>query len=113
MPAKRIIILERVGGGRVRYALWADVPVSRQPFYAQVGKVSAWKDASIAENTALATGQVAEFIDVVAIDGTIVQVRDALQARWQDFQTDIINSNPWVRYGTSWDGTTWVAAGVV
>lgn len=116
MPAKRIIILEKTSDTPLifRYALWADVPAARQSFYASPGAVSAWKDASGAENTAIATGAVAEKIDTVQVTpGTGIAVIELqLQDSWTNYQNLITNTNPWVRYGSLWDGTTWTLTGV-
>ena len=111
--AKQIIILDHLGPGRFRFALWAAVPAGRQVFYAQAGKVSAWTGASLVENQALALGQVAEFVDTTAFTpGTsLAQVQTGLQQQWQDFQAEISAANRWVRYGSFWDGTTWTAGG--
>ena len=112
--AKHVIILEELDTRSYRYALWADVPVARQAFYARPGAVSAWTGASAAENAALAAGAVTEHVDhFVVPEGTpIAQVRALLQTQWQGFQGRITADNPWVRYGTFWDGTTWTAGGV-
>lgn len=112
--AKRIVVLERSGTRQFRAVLWADVPAARQPFHAVVGKVSAWKDASGAENSALASGAVAEkVIDVnYSTALNMAQMQTALEGTWADWQAEITASNPWVQYGRFWDGTTWTAAGV-
>lgn len=111
MPEKRVIILERQSGGRFKYGLWADVPLSRQSFYANPNAKSQWLGATATENAAIAAGKVVEYVDVTAIDGTVQQVQAALQARWNDFQKEINNKNPWIRYGTFWDGTSWTLGG--
>lgn len=109
--AKRIIILEH-SGGRLRYALWAAVPAGREAFYARLGAVSAWTGASAPENAAIAAGQVAEFTDVLGKDGNAAALMAALEARWADYQAEITARNPWNRYGSFWDGTSWTVAGV-
>ena len=113
MPAKRIIILDRNQGGRFGYALWADVPATRQSFYADVNKKSVWLGASVAENGDIAAGRVVEDVNEAALPpGTpIVQIQNFLEQQWADFQTRITNANPWNRYGTFWDGTTWTVGG--
>ncbi len=116
MPAKRAIILDRLEPGRFRVALWADVPAARQQFYAKGGAVSAWTGASAAENTAIATGAVAERVqDIAASSGaTVATLRTLIQQAWQAFQDEITQENPWNRYGAFWDGVTltWTAGGV-
>ena len=116
MPRLRIIILDRdrENAAQFRYALWADVPAARQVFYARPGAVSDWKNALAADNTNLANGIVAERVDVISRQpgGTLSQVQADLVTAWTTFQADVNTVNPWVRYGTTWDGTTWVLGGV-
>ena len=120
MPRLSVIILDRPEptNQRVyRYVLWADVPVARRPFYAALAgptAVSAWKDALAADNTALQSGSVVEKVDTIQVpaSATLAEIRSFLQARWTDFQASITTINPWQRYGTAWDGTTWTAGGV-
>ena len=111
--AKRIIVLD-LTGGTLRAALWADVPVARQPFYAQPGAVSAWKDASGPENAALASGAVAEKVIAYtpAPGETQAQGRAILIAKWTSWQAYVTATNPWARYGSFYDGSSWTAGGV-
>lgn len=115
MASKRIIILERTRDERPVFsiAFWADVPVARQSFYARVGAVSKWIGATAADNTAIATGQVVEMIDTISMPpgATVPQIQAALQDRWSAFQGEVTNENKWVRYGTTWDETAWIAGG--
>lgn len=114
MPAKRVIILDQVDQRTFRYVLWADVPVARRPFYAVAGKTSVWTGAAATDNAALTNGSVVERVDhVVVPEGTsLPDVRTLLQAQWVGFQDEITASNPWSRYGSFWDGTTWTPSGV-
>lgn len=113
MPAKKIVILDRISPKRFRYVMWFDVPAARQAFYAQVGKVSQWTGASAQENADLASGAVVEKSGETALEGTVAEVMAMLQSQWQETQNEINNFNPWVRYGTFWDGTSWNNAGVI
>ena len=90
-------------------ALWADVPVARQNFYANPNAKSAWSGATTADNTNLQNGSVVEQVITQRVPpGTsITQVETFLQNQWQTFQNNITNNNPWVHYGSTWDGTTW------
>lgn len=108
----KIIILDR-DDRKINCAMWADVPAARQTFYANVNVVSAWKDALATDNTALQTGAVAEqLISVVMESGdTNAQSRAKLVQSWQSFQDQITALNKWDRYGSTYDGTTWIAAG--
>ena len=117
MANKQIIILDRLdlpSDNSFRYALWAAVPVSRQSFYANATAVSAWSGASTAENTAIQAGQIVEKVDHFSAPAgtTIAQIQAILIAAWNVWQNHITNENPWSRYGTFFDGTTWTAAGV-
>lgn len=106
--AKRIIVLEGKGSSW-RVALWADVPIARQPFYADPNKASAWKDAAAGELASLRSGAVAEKVTDVDFDQNQTNPQKqaavlALQAAWQ---AEITARNDWPRYGSFWDGTAW------
>ena len=116
---KRVIILEQISAAPLsyRYAMWADVPSARQVFYAakQAGMVSAWKDAAVADNTALQNGSVTERVDStsMAAGDTLATAQARLQAIWLVFQAEITNTNPWLRYGSFMDTSNgWTAGGV-
>src|SRR6266516_819663 len=111
MPRLRVIILEQPpdNASAYKYVLWADVPVVRRSFYANANAKSAWTGATTADNTALQDGSVAEEVSIqsVPIGTSLIQVENFLQARWQAFQDKITSSNPWLHYGSTWDGVTW------
>jgi hypothetical protein len=116
---KRVIVLEQIGTSPLmfRYLMWADVPATRQAFYAakQANMISAWKDAQPADNTALQNGSVTEFVDVTAMQAgdTLLTAEARLQAIWTAFQATINATNNWSRYGSFMDTTnTWTAGGV-
>src|SRR3990170_1858033 len=111
MPRLRIIILAQDDPRTYQYALWADVPASRQSFYVDASAKSAWKDALASDLAALQAGQVVERVDKLGMleGSTLALARASLQASWQSFQDEITSKNPWLRYGTTWDGTTWTA----
>ena len=112
MARLKIIILDR-DDRRTNFVLWADVPAARQRFYADAAKVSAWKDALAADNTALQTGAVAEMAGHIVMEpgDTLAESRAKLVSSWTAFQNRITASNPWDRYGTVWDGA-WTTGGV-
>ncbi len=124
MPSKRVIVLERhVDQERAwgdqspqfwSYVLWADVPASRQTFYAKPGFVSAVQGISAADLTALQNGSVVERQRILSVDKgtTNAQLMTKLELEWTQFQSQVNAFNPWNRYGTFWDGTTWTAGGV-
>lgn len=117
MPRLRIIILERPDRddpNTYNYVFWADVPIERQPFYAQAGKLSVWKDALTADSAAIAAGEVVERQGTIKVPSgaTVGQIQGYLEARHAAFQADITNNNQWNRYSTTWDGTTWVPGGI-
>lgn len=117
MPRLKIIILERTAPETYRYALWADVPAARQPFYAiaQAAFTSQWKDATAGDTTNFRNGSVAEKVDTIQVPpgSTVAQVKTFLQARWAEWQAAVTARNDWPFYGTTWDGTTWVGGGVL
>ena len=125
MPAKRVIVLDRLlaaetheGEGmpqQVRVVFWADVPAARQPFYANATVLSAWKDATAADVIALQTGVVVEREEILRIPktATAAQIQSVLQARWQSYQDTITAHNPWTKYGTFLDQNgVWTVTGV-
>ena len=116
---KRVIILEQTNSSpqTYRYLMWADVPAARQAFYAakQSGMVSAWKDASAADITALQNGSVTERVDSTTMNNgdTLNTAMTRLQAIWTAFQAEITAANPWVRYGSFMDtSNSWTPGGV-
>jgi len=122
---KQIIILEKMedaGAARLRYrvAFWCAVPVPFQPFYAKPNFVSAWKTISglggpiQAEVDALRAGSVVEIVQPYDVDGnlTLAQVKADLQAVFTALQAQVTARDPWDRYATFFDGTTWTNGGV-
>lgn len=109
--AKRIIILEQLDNRQYRYALWADVPAARQSLYAASAQPTAYTLASVNEKAALADGSVAEKIGVIEAI-SVAEARQMLVDLWTEWQAQVSNRNPWIRYGTFWNGTGWTAEGV-
>lgn len=115
--AKKIIVLERrelPSDLNFDVLFWADVPSARQTFYANASAVSAYKLASGPEIAAIQSGAVTERVQRYRFpSGTgIVAIQAFLASEFNDFQAHINTYNPWVRYGTNWDGTTWTLGGV-
>lgn len=112
--AKRVIVLDRADPSRWNVVFWVPVPAARQVFYAKPGKTSAWSGASQVENDALVLGAIAEFVEVYSVEGTptLQSVQEALEVRWAALQATLAAANPWIRYGTFWDGASWTLGGV-
>ena len=111
--ATQVIVLETTPKGRLRAAFWLSVPVARQPFYADAGKKSEYKSASAGELSAITSGAIVEQVGEFVVCGmTNAQIRTMLQAEFTARQNAVNAYNPWTRYGTLWDGTTWTAGGV-
>lgn len=112
----KIIMLERNGTNplQIRYALWADVPVSRQTFYADATKRSEWKDVTASQLTAIQSGAVVERVESQGWpeNTPIASIQKAMEAAHTAFQDEISGRNDWVLYGTSWNGITWTNSGV-
>ena len=115
----RIIILDKpdpTNAELFKYVLWADVPTARQPFYAKpAGTVSAWKDAIAGDNSQLVSGAVSEKVDTMQVaKGSGMAVAQAeMVARWNAYQNEVNTSNPWVRYGSTYDPSgAWTLTGV-
>lgn len=111
MPRLRIIVLNQLNGDAnlYSYCMWADVPTARQSYYANASNKSAWTGATSADNGNLVSGAMVEKVDSLRIPNgtTLAQIEAFLQIRWTNFQSDITAANPWIRYGSTWDGTTW------
>lgn len=117
MARLRIIVLNQLNGAArtgFNVVLWADAPAARQAFYANADAKSAWKDATALDLTDIRSGSVVEKVIAYEPDGAKTQavMRGELEAIWQIFQTEVTARNPWVRYGSTWDGTSWTAGGV-
>jgi len=115
MPRLNIIVLEQADDGvTYRYAMWADAPSARQSFYANPAAKSAWSGATTTDNTNLQSGAVVEKISTIKVTPgtTLGQIEAFLQSIWTAYQAQITASNPWVRYGSTWDGSTWTLTGV-
>jgi hypothetical protein len=110
--SKKIIVLERVNipsDMDFRYVFWADVPTTRQSYYANPIATSLYKDATTVELTAIQTGVVVETSGIwQSVSGqTVSQIKAALITEFTRYQNHITNDNPIPYYGTSYDGTTW------
>jgi hypothetical protein len=115
--AKQIIVLEKsdTADKGFRVALWAVPPVARQPYWKLSAPTkSAWSGASQAENDAIANGQVIEQVETITSDTaqTMAGWQALAEQRWETFNANVQAANPWRRYGTFWDGTTWTPGGV-
>ncbi len=111
MPRLNIIILDKTteDNNTYRFAMWADVPVARQSHYANATTVSAWIGATAQDNTNLQSGTVVETVTTQRVPSaaTLAQIEAFLQSQWSAYQAAVSANNPWVRYGSTWDGTTW------
>jgi hypothetical protein len=114
MPRLRIIVLDQPDGNPNSYnvVFWADVSAARQSFYANTAATSAWAGATATDIQALQNGSVVETVQPHQMPSgtTLAQIEAYLQGQWQNYQTKITNYNPWIHYGSTWDGTTWTVA---
>jgi len=112
--AKQVIVLERSENTQAyRIAYWLAVPASRQSFYANPTATSVWSGASAGELSAIRTGAVVEAVETNDFAGmTLPAIQTELQSEWSALQADVTARNPWVRYGSFWDGATWTPGGV-
>jgi hypothetical protein len=116
--ARKIIVLEKRGDGQWLVAYWLDVPVERRPFYALKAKPSAVAVGVVggietAEQAAITSGAVREVVDLFSMQGspTPAQLKAGAELQWQRFQDVTNDDNPWVNYGSSFDGATWTMTG--
>lgn len=115
MPRLQAICLDKTGPNTFRFAIWADVPLARQPFYASTGNTSAWKNATSGDIANLQSGAVTERIykfDVSTTD-TVATVEAAMAGTATQVQLDVNSYNPWVFYGSSLSSSgVWTTTGV-
>jgi len=108
----RVIVLDAPAGNteEFNYLLWADVPAARQTYYANAAATSAWRGANGTDLTNLQSGAVVEQQGRYhrQPNANLAAIEAALQVIWQAYQDQITAYNPWQRYGSTWDGTTWV-----
>jgi len=114
--AKKIIILERLdepSDYNFNVLFWLDVPAERQRFFANPAATSAYKDATPEEIAAIQNGQIKEVVQKCSYlaGTTIAAIIADLQAKYSANQAALNSHNPWVRYGTYWDGSSWTQQG--
>lgn len=114
--ARQIIVLETLeetaaNDTGYRICFWLTVPTARQPFYSNASFVSAVKDGSVTapELAALQSGAVFEVVEAKRFTGgtTPAQMKTKAVARLAELQAVVDARNPWVSYGTSYDGAVW------
>lgn len=118
MPARAIVILRQVNRNPAAfdYLLRADVPAGRQILFAQPGYVSPFVplapdlDPDVA---GLQAGAIVEELHAgVVCSATPAEFRASLMQQQAAFQQRVTNDPTYSRYGSYFDGTTWVAQGV-
>lgn len=115
MPRFQAICLEKSGPNTFKFAIWADVPATRQLFYANPNATSAWKNASTGDIANLQSGAVVERIykfDVSSTD-TVATVEAAMAGTAAQVQLDVNNFNPWIFYNTTLSSSgVWNTTGI-
>jgi hypothetical protein len=116
---KTVIVLEQNQANTFRYVLRATVPATRQSFYAlrQATAVSAYQDTDAptqaSDQTALRAGQITEQVGEFSTNGrTLTQIEADLVTQQTAFQAQINTANPWVRYGSYYDGAAWTLTSI-
>ena len=113
--ARKIIVLEQApSSDDYRIAFWLDVPAPRQRFYAKATATSAFLDATVEEIAAIQSGAVVEFVERFnrPFGTSLAVLRADLIARHAELQDSVTTENPWNRYGSSYDGSSWTAVSV-
>jgi hypothetical protein len=113
--AKKIIVLERQGTvNDCNYIFWLDVPTERHKFYANAGATSQYKDADATELDNIRTGKIKEVSGYKTYEAstTIVKVKADLISMYNSQQNQVNDYNPWVKYGSYYDGSSWTVQGV-
>jgi len=138
MPDARVVILERVEkqADHYKFLLWVPVAnANAQAFLADVGFISAYSehgDIAVDHPTILAQLQAGTMLEVIGSDtwSSVAVAQTDLEAVWIDVETKLALGwmpgdgsqgseldrsgavrNPMQRFGTNWDGTTWIVAG--
>lgn len=114
---RKIIVLEKQPNPNevvFDYIFWLDVPTNYQPFYANADATSQYKNATTEEIDAIKAGQVYELAGsaVFSKTDTVADIKSFLVAKFNREQTIINNKNPWIYYGTYYDGSSWTNRGV-
>ncbi len=109
MP-RQIIIQERINipsDFSFKYVFWATIPVARQTFYSNASASSVVKDITTPELIAIQNGQIVEQQNQGNyVAGTpVATIQTDLVNKFNAFQTQVTNYNPWLYYGTYYDGT--------
>lgn len=110
---RKVILLDRLALGTIdesyRVAFWLEVPVERQPFYANPQAASVVKNITTEELTDLRAGRFVEaVVDLTRPQGiSETEARAMLEASYTRRQQELHALNPWDRYGTYWDGDAW------
>ena len=112
--AKQIIILDHPDTNRYKVAFWLPVPAQRQAFYANAAKNSVFTGISTQELADLRAGLFIEQTDDFNFDvvTNLAQTKAHLINEYNARLATAFVSNQWNRYGTSYDGVSWTAAGV-
>src|SRR5262245_11032202 len=115
MPARfRVVLLNSEliqPGNKIRwhFVLWANVQPERWGFYVEPDATSAWEKAEPNDIEMLQNGEVIESAEFLEFSpgATQTQIEQAIQNRWQAFQSEI-DVNVYQRYGSTWDGQRWL-----
>ena len=116
--AKQIIVLDRFGEPsdlNFNVIYWIAVPSTRQSFYAKPTQQSAYKNIDVVtELPLLQNGSIVEIPESLsyAAGTPLATIQTDLIKRFTALQADMNSKNPYVRYGTFFDGTTWTVGGV-
>lgn len=118
MAYDKIVLLETLGfPSDLNYHVLYRIPIpsQRQKYYAKPGAATAFLDeADAALNSQLQSGAVLEISDTINLKlGTSDNAagQEAIK-RYNILVAQITTNNPYVRYGTGWDGTSFTIRGV-
>lgn len=116
--SKKIIILERTGEPsdlNFTVIFWLTIPATRKAFFAKESATSIYKDATPDEIKAIQEGTIQELVINVSYPSKtpLSEITSELTAKFNEQQINLNTYNPFVRYGTFWDGTNWTNQGVI
>ena len=116
MARKIIILNEDLDSSdlTISYAMWLDVPATRQPLLANSAATSRVKTATQGELDSIKSGAIVEVVEKKSFPkaAALATLKAALEARYTAAQAALTATNPFKYYDASFDGSSWTAGGV-
>ena len=115
MSRKIVILNEDLDSSdlTISYAMWLDVPATRQAVLANATTTSRMKTATQGELDALKSSAVVEVVESKNFPkaAELSTLKTALEARYAVAQAALTATHQYKYYDSSWDGSTWTVGG--